>query len=119
MANKADITDLSSLTARQLRARRRRLAHRLGDPEMTLRGTVISQGRRCGKSGCRCAEGEPHGPYRYLSVGRGTGTARLLYVPPPLADAVTKRVAHTEAAEVVLAEISAINLELLARRELE
>ncbi len=85
---------------------------------MTLRGSLIIQGRRCGKPSCRCAEGEPHGPYRYLSVGRGTGTARLLYVPSTLVDAVSGRVAHTEAAEAMLAEISAINLELLARREL-
>ena len=118
MANKTE-TDLSTLTLRQLRARRRRLAQRLGDPEMTLRGSLISQGRRCGKPACHCAEGELHGPYTYLSVGRATGTARLLYVPPALADAVTRGVAHTEAAEAALAEISAINLELLARRELE
>jgi len=89
------------------------------DPEMTLRGSLISQGRRCGKPGCRCAEGEAHGPYRYLSVGRATGTARLVYVPAAMAEAVSRRVAHTEAAEAALAEISAINLELLSRRELE
>jgi hypothetical protein len=115
MANKGE---LGSLTVRQLRARRRRLATRLGDPEMTLQGTVISQGRRCGKAGCHCAEGELHGPYVYLSVGRATGTARLLYVPASLADVVKQRATLTEAAETVLAEISAINLELLARREL-
>jgi hypothetical protein len=115
MANK---DELGSLTVRQLRARRRRLATTLGDPEMTLQGTVISQRRRCGKAGCHCAEGELHGPYVYLSVGRATGTARLLYVPASLADAVKQRVTLTEAAETVLAEISAINLELLARREL-
>ena len=119
MANKTDVTGLSSLTVRQLRSRRRRVAKRMGDPEMTLRGSLISQGRRCGKPGCRCAEGELHGPYTYLSVGRATGTARLLYVPAALADAVSGRVAHSEAAEQALAEISAINLELLARRELQ
>lgn len=119
MVNKTDVTDLSSLTVRQLQARRRRLARRLGDPEMTLRGILISQGRRCGKPGCRCAEGELHGPYTYLSVGRATGTARLLYVPSLLADTVSRRVRATQAAEEALAEISAINLELLARRELQ
>lgn len=116
MANNPDLT---SLTVRQLRARRRRLAQRLGDPEMTLRGSLISQGRRCGKAGCRCAEGELHGPYTYLSVGRATGTARLLYVPAPLADPVSTRVKATQADEEALAEISAINLELLSRRELK
>jgi hypothetical protein len=116
MANKPEI---GSLTVRQLRARRRRLANKLGDPEATLRGALINQGRRCGKPGCHCAQGELHGPYVYLSVGRATGTARLLYVPAFLAAAVSERVALTEAAEATSAEISAINLELLARRELE
>src|SRR5437588_838324 len=115
MANKAD---LGALTVRQLKARRRRLSQRLGDPESTLRGTLISQSRRCGKPGCRCARGELHGPYVYLSVGRATGRPRLLYVPASMAEAVRQRVELTEAAEAALAEISAINLELLARREL-
>jgi hypothetical protein len=40
-------------------------------------------------------------------------------VPAAIADAVRRRVELTEAAEAALAAISAINLELLARRELE
>jgi hypothetical protein len=110
---------LSSLSVRQLLARRRRLAKALADPEMTLRGSVITQLRRCGKAGCRCAEGELHGPYVYLSLGRAAGRARLVYVPAELADAVRRHVQLTEAAEVALGQISAINLELLARRELD
>ena len=115
MANKPDLREL---TGRQLKARRRRLSQQLGDPESTLRGTLITQGRRCGKPGCRCAQGELHGPYLYLSVGRATGRPRLLYVPASLAEAVRQRADLTESAEAALAEISAINLELLARREL-
>jgi hypothetical protein len=110
--------DLASLSVRQLLARRRRLAKRLGDPEMTLRGSVISQHRRCSKPGCRCAQGELHGPYLYLSLGRGAGRPRLVYVPAELADVVRRHIGLTEAAETVLGQISAINLELLARREL-
>jgi hypothetical protein len=111
--------DLTELSLRQLRARRRRLARSLADPETTLQGTLLHQHRRCGKPGCRCADGELHGPYTYLSVGRSAGAARLLYVPAAIADEVGRRVRLTEAAEAGLAEISAVNLELLARRELE
>jgi hypothetical protein len=117
MANKD--SDLTELSARQLRARRRRLARSLADPETTLRGTLLNQQRRCGKPGCRCGTGALHGPYTYLSVGRSAGQARLLYVPAAIADAVRRRVELTEGAEAALAAISAINLELLARRELE
>jgi hypothetical protein len=115
MANKID---LGSLTVAELRARRRRLSEQIGDPEATLRGALTTQQRRCGKPGCHCAQGELHGPYVYLSVGRATGRPRLVYVPASLAEAVRERVELTETAEAALAEISAVNLELLARREL-
>lgn len=111
--------DLSRLTVRQLRARRRRLARGLRDLETALRGSVVRQGRRCGKEGCGCLQGDLHGPYMYLSVGRTGGASRLLYVPTELAAVVRRRVARTGRIDGALAEISAINLELLARRELD
>jgi hypothetical protein len=111
-------SDLSSLSVRQLRARRRRLAVSLADPQANLEGSLVSQMRRCGKEGCRCAQGELHGPYVYLSISRGTGR-RLVYVPANLADVVQRHLALTEQIETALATISAINLELLARRQLD
>jgi hypothetical protein len=109
---------LNGLTVRQLRARRRRLASSLSDMEALLRGTLVSQGRRCGKDGCRCATGDLHGPYTYLSVPRPGGRPRMLYVPADLVDLVSGQVAATARVEAVLAEISTVNAELLARREL-
>jgi Family of unknown function (DUF6788) len=82
-----------------------------------LRGSVQRQRRQCGKASCRCAEGEGHGPYIYLAVRTGS-RSRLLYVPAVVASAVTRRVATTGRIEAALAEISAINLKLLARGEL-
>ena len=43
----------------------------------------------------------------------------LVYVPEALAPLVGERVALTASVRVLLADISAINLELLARRKLE
>jgi hypothetical protein len=111
-------SDLDRLTARQLRARRRRLASGLSDVEALLRGTVVSQGRRCGKDGCRCATGDLHGPYTYLSVPRPGSRPRMVYVPADLVELVSGQVAAAARIEAVLAEISTINAELLARREL-
>ncbi len=110
--------DVSSLSVRQLRDRRRRLAATLADPQASLEGSLVSQMRRCGKEGCRCAQGELHGPYVYLSISRGSDR-RLLYVPAELAEVVRRHVSLTEQIESTLAAISAINLELLARRELD
>ena len=111
-------SDLSSLSVRQLRTRRRRLAVSLADPQANLEGSLVSQMRRCGKEGCRCAQGELHGPYVYFSISRG-GDRRLVYVPANLADVVQRHLALTEQIETALATISAINLELLARRQLD
>ena len=109
--------DLGQLTTRQLLARRRALAARLGDVERVLAGSLAEQTRRCGKPGCRCAAGEGHGPYAYFTP-RPAGRGRARYVPAVLVEAVRRYVQRGEAAEAVLAEISAINAELLARREL-
>lgn len=109
--------DLSAVSTRALLARRRRLAARLGDVEQVLTGSLVEQARRCGKSGCRCAEGEPHGPYAYYAP-KTAGRGRMKYVPSSLISAVRARLARGEQVEAVLAQISAINAELLARREL-
>src|SRR5438552_6189140 len=111
-------SDLQGLSTQQLLARRRAAAGQLGDVEQVLAGTLTEQARRCGKAGCRCADGEPHGPYAYF-VQRARGAGRLRYVPAGLAETVRGYLRRGEQVEAVLAEISAINAELLARRELE
>ena len=105
------------MPARQLRARRRALAARLGDVQQVLTGSLTEQSRRCGRAGCRCADGEPHGPYAYFTP-RPAGRGRARYVPAALAEVVRRYLQRGEHVEAVLAEISAINAELLARREL-
>jgi hypothetical protein len=110
---------LDGLSTRALRARRRRLLARLPDLEGYVAGSVVEQSRRCGKAGCRCAAGDLHGPYVYLSVGQASGRRGLVYVPAALADLVSEKVSVGESVRRLLGEISAINLELLARRELE
>lgn len=109
--------DLTGLSTRVLRGRRRRLAARLGDVEAVLVGSLVEQTRRCGKPGCRCAEGDPHGPYAYFAA-KTAGRGRSKYVPSNLVAVVRAGLARGEQVEAVLAEISAINAELLARREL-
>ena len=104
------------LSTEDLLARRRSLVASLGDLEQVLLGSLIEQVRRCGKAGCRCAAGEPHGPYTYLTPRRGRRGMR--YVPAALVPVVEDCLARGRQAETVLAEISAINVELLARREL-
>ena len=109
--------DLAAMSVRQLLARRRTLAGHLGDVEQVLAGSLVEQTRRCGKAGCRCADGEPHGPYAYFAA-RARGRGRLTYVPAALVEVARGHLRRGEQVGAVLAEISAINTELLSRREL-
>ena len=108
-------TDPGSMTNRQLRARRRRVARSLPDVEGLIAGSVVDQGRRCGKEGCRCAGGELHGPYTYVLLPRAGGRTRTVYVPAAAADAVRSGAAVSTRVRDALEEISAINIELLSR----
>src|SRR5881227_2249936 len=85
-------TQVSELSVRQLLARRRRLAAGLSEPERTLRGVLLSEGRRCSSEGCRCRRGELHGPYTYLAV-YVDGRSRTVYVPAALEAACEAHVA--------------------------
>lgn len=111
--NKSAVLKLST---RELLARRRRLAASVGDLELVLLGSVVEQTRRCGKRGCRCSAGgaqAAHGPYSYFAQRRGRG---MRYVPSALLASVRVGLRRGAEVEAVLAEISAINVELLARR---
>lgn len=112
-----DKKDLGEVSSRALLARRRALAARLGEVERVLAGSLVEQTRRCGKAECRCADGAPHGPYAYFAP-RPRGRGRLRYVPAPLTEVVRRYLRRGEHVDAVLAAISAINAELLARREL-
>ncbi len=106
--------DVSGLDTAGLRARRAALAARLPQAGGFLAGSLTGQRRRCGKEGCRCTQGELHGPYTYLQVA-----GRLVYVPAALADTVADHLQASALLRELLEEISAVNLELLARRELD
>jgi hypothetical protein len=109
---------LSELSVRQLLARRWRLAAGLSEPERTLRGVLLHEGRRCSSEGCRCRRGELHGPYSYLAV-YADGRSRTIYVPAAVRAACEASVRLTRRNDALLGEISQINLELLRRRALE
>jgi Family of unknown function (DUF6788) len=111
-------SELAELSVRQLLTRRRRLSAGLSDPERTLRGVLLSEGRRCSSEGCRCRSGELHGPYSYLAV-YADGRSRTIYVPAAVEPIVAEHVSVTQRNEALASEISQINLELLRRRALE
>ena len=112
-----DEAGLAGLPTRRLLSRRRALAARLGGAEQVLSGSLTEQTRRCGKAGCRCARRRAARPVCLLRP-QDRGPGRLRYVPASLAGVVRRYLRNGEEIEQLLAEISAINAELLARREL-
>jgi len=103
--------------AAALRKRRNALVRRLPPLKSILRGSLIERYKRCGKPGCKCAEGRGHGPKYYLSVSFPGQRPQMDYVPKETYPQAAEFVANYRRARDVLEEICAINRELLRRRE--
>src|SRR6201993_3728501 len=73
--------DQSGKSSSALRKRRRVLLRQLPPLDAILRGSLIERYKRCGKPGCKCAEGPGHGPKYYLSVSYPGLRPQMNYVP--------------------------------------
>src|SRR6516165_9170819 len=100
-----------------LRKRRNALLRRLPPLQAILRGSLIERYKRCGKSGCKCAEGPGHGPKYYLSVSYPGLRPQMDYVPLESHAQIAEFIANYHRAREILEAISEINRELLHRRE--
>src|SRR5229473_725296 len=67
--------------ATALRRRRQALERQLPPLKAILRGSLIERYKRCGKPGCKCADGPGHGPKYYLSVSYPGLRPQMDYVP--------------------------------------
>ena len=103
--------------APSLRKRRQALLRQLPPLKAVLRGSLIERYKRCGKAGCKCAEGPGHGPKYYLSVSRPGLRPQMDYVPQESHAQVGEFIANYQRAREILETISEINRELLRRRE--
>ena len=81
-----------------------------------LRGSLIERYKRCGKPGCKCAQGPGHGPKYYLSVSFPGQRPQMDYVPQESYAQASEFLANYHHARQILAEICEINRELLRRR---
>jgi hypothetical protein len=100
-----------------LRRRRQALLRQLPPLKAILRGSLIERYERCGKPGCKCADGPGHGPKHYLSVSYPGSRPRMDYVPQESHAQTAEFVANYHRAREILEAISEINHELLRRRE--
>src|ERR1700745_768617 len=100
-----------------LRKRRRALLRQLPPLQFILRGSLIERYKRCGKPGCKCADGPGHGPKYYLSVSYPGLRPQMDYVPQESYAQIAEFLANSHQAREILEAICEINRELLRRRE--
>jgi hypothetical protein len=100
-----------------LRKRRTALLRQLPPLQAILRGSLIERYKRCGKPGCKCADGPGHGPKYYLSVSYPGLRPHMDYVPQESYTQTAEFLANYRRAREILEEICEINRELLRRRE--
>ena len=103
--------------AAALRKRRNALLRQLPPLQAILRGSLIERYKRCGKPGCKCADGPGHGPKYYLSVSYPGLRPQMDYVPQGAHGQASEFLANYHRACEILEEICEINRELLRRRE--
>ena len=107
----------SKQTTSGLRKKRDALLRQLPPLQAILRGSLIERFKRCGKPGCKCAEGPGHGPKYYLSVSYPGLRPQMDYLQQELYEQTAEFLANYHRAREIMEAICEINRELLRRRE--
>jgi hypothetical protein len=102
----------SGRTMHELRARRHRLLASLALPPDGLPGSLVLTHRRCGSMTCHCHDDEAGHPSWTLTF-MANGTKRVVHVPGDTVDDVQQRVAAGNAFKSAVAELMAINAQLM------
>ena len=111
----AERENLSKLSTLALRNRREGLTKLLPPLREILRGSLMERYLTCGKSGCKCARGERHGPVWYLSVSLDQARRTGSTVPSHQVEQVRRWIENYHHVKERLDKISDINRELLRR----
>ncbi len=75
------MNDISSLRKNiySLERQRKKIVNYLLNPRNMIEGSIYTVYKKCGNKNCRCARGELHGPFNYLSR-RIDGKTKLTFV---------------------------------------
>jgi hypothetical protein len=111
------LNGLKEKSTKALRQRQKAILRRLPPLRAILRGSLVERYKRCGKPGCKCANGPGHGPKYYLTVSYPRRRPEMDYVPADLQERVKEYLENYRQVKKILEELSEINRELLRRRE--
>ncbi|MFZ5435134.1 MAG: DUF6788 family protein [Bacillota bacterium] len=93
-------------------AQRNRLKAKILESMDVIGGSVVESYRTCGKPGCRCQEGERHGPY-YLLSWYEEGKTRTCHIPKEKLAEVKRMTANYVEVREALKKLSELNRRLL------
>lgn len=96
---------------RRLEARRKQLLAEVRFPSEGLPGSLAQSRRRCGSVGCHCHQGEGH--LSWALTFMVDGKKRVEHIPAELVDEVRRRVEEGNAYKGGVAELMAVNAQLL------
>jgi hypothetical protein len=98
--------------------KRTRLLEELSSLTKVLHGSWIERYSVCARKGCRCHQGERHGP-RYYVVVNEAGRQRQRYVPLSQVATALEGIAQYQRLQTIVEEITRVNLELMKERSHE
>jgi hypothetical protein len=75
-----------------------------------LKGSLIQRFTVCGRPGCRCLQGEKHGPYLYASIFDGK-QSRQVYVPQTMEAEVRRWSKNYQRLSEIISELSALSVQ--------
>jgi uncharacterized protein DUF6788 len=101
-------------TVRQ--AQQRLLREMAALAKRSIFGSISETYRTCGQPGCRCKQGEKHGPHLYVSFRGEEGKTTGYYVPQPLGEAVRDGVEAWKQFQARARELAELNREHLWMR---
>ena len=107
---------MSESTAALLRRRQTLVEKLAGLEPLILRGSLIERYKRCGHPGCKCHQGQGHGPKFYLSVSQAGSRPEMDYVPEEYSQQVSDYLRNFQKVRHLLEKICNLNRELLQRR---
>src|SRR5512139_1122875 len=102
---------------RSIRQAQRRLLREMAAlARRSIFGSLSETYRTCGQAGCRCKQGEKHGPHLYVSFRGEEGKTTGYYVPQPLGEAVRNGVEAWRQFQARARELADLNRERLWMR---
>src|SRR5512139_660047 len=102
---------------RSIRQAQRRLLREMAAlARRSIFGSLSETYRTCGQAGCRCKQGEKHGPHLYVSFRGEEGKTTGYYVPQPLGEAVRDGVEAWRQFQARARELAELNRERLWMR---